>query len=96
MVAVTEQQEQQRGVEEAPSNFETELCKNLSMMLTTTSERMDSLKKANVEIAELQGELKTATDMAAALENEVQYMEGQIQDIQETCTDFVPQDCCQV
>ena len=93
MVAVTEQQEEQTGVEGTSSD---EACTSLSIMLTNTSEYKDSLKKKRMEIAELRGELKAATDVEEALENVVQNMEVQIQEIQNTCTDFVPRDCCQV
>ena len=95
MVSVTEQQVQPVGVEEKP-DFENEACTNLSTIIATTSERMDSLKKKRMEIEELREDLKTAIDVEKALENEVPNLTVQIQEIQDTCTDFVPQDCCQV
>ena len=49
-----------------------------------------------MEIAELREHTQTAIDVAEELENEVQNLEVKIQEIQNTCTDFVPQDCCQV
>ena len=94
MVSVTEQQP--KGVEETPSDIQNDACSSLSTILTNTSESKDSLKRKRMEIAELQEQTKTATDVTEALESEVQDLEVQIQEIQETCTDFVPQDCCQV
>ena len=94
MVVVTEQQQQQTGVES--SGFDDESCKDLGTLITTTSERKHALMSQKKTIAIYRGVLKTHVEEGERLENEVQNLEVQIQEIQNKCTDFVLLDCCQV
>ena len=95
MVAVTEQQEEQTGMES--SVFEDESCKEeLNTIITTTSQRKDSLKNKKRTIASYREILQTHIEEGESLENEVKRLTVRMQEIQDTCTNFVPQDCCQV
>ena len=95
MVVVTEQQEEQTGMESSVS--EDESCKEeLNTIVTTTSQRKDSLKSNKRTIASYREILKTHIEEGESLENEVKHLTVRMQEIQDTCTNFVPQDCCQV
>ena len=95
MVAVTEQQEQQTGVE--TSDFEDEPCKeDLNTIITTTSERKNSLKNKKKTIAQYRGVLNTHIEEGEALENEIKNLATKMLEIENTCTGYLSRDCCQV
>ena len=95
MVAVTEQQEVQTGVEISGSGDES--CKEqLNSIVTTTSLSMDSLKNKERTIVSYRETLQTHVEEGETLKKEIKKLTVQVQEIQDICTSFVPQDCCQV
>ena len=95
MVSFTEQQLQQTGVE-APSEFESELCKDLSDMINTTSAHIRSHKNKTIQVKGLRGQLDTAIAEEEELGTKVRNLTANIQKMRTTCTGFLPLDCCQV
>lgn len=94
MASVTEQQQR---LGEPPSDFEDNRCKEeLNTLLINTSQRKHMLKCKRTQIREYIILLKAEYEEARTLRSEVQNLTTQIQEMKDTCTGFVPQDCCQV
>ena len=90
IVSVTHQQQQQ-------VTFENDPCKeDLNTLITTTFERKRRLKETESSIEVETRWLNEYLEEAAGLRNEVQNLTAQIEEMEGTCTGFVPQDCCQV
>ena len=95
MVAVTEQQEEQTGVE--TSDFDDDSCKEeLNTIITTTSQRKHTLKSKKKTIAHYRGVFKAHVEEGEALENEIKNLTTKILEIEDTCTGYLSRDCCQV
>lgn len=87
MVAVTEES----------SGSGDESCKEqLNSIVTTTSLSMDSLKNKERTIVSYRETLQTHVEEGEKLKKEIKKLTVQVQEIQDICTSFVPQDCCQV
>ena len=95
MVSFTEQQLQQTGAE-TPLDSESELCKDLSDMINTTSAHIRSHKNKTIEVAGLREQLNTAITEEEELGTKVRNLTTNIQKMRMTCTGFLPMDCCQV
>ena len=85
MVSFTEQQLQQTGVE-TPSDFECELCNDLSDMINTTSTHIRSHKNKTIQVAGLREQLNTAITEEEELGTKVRNLSANIQKMRMTCT----------
>ena len=94
-MSVTDQQQQPTDVE--TSDFENDPCKEeLNTLLTNTSESKHILKYKTKKIESYRSILEVETEEAEALKNEIQNLTAEIQEMEATCTGFLPLDCCQV
>ena len=77
-------------------DFESELCKDLSDMINTTSAHIKSHKNKTIQVAGLREQLNAAITEEEELGTKVRNLTANIQKMRTTCTGYLPLDCCQV